>query len=190
MYILFRLKSIQYFLRNSEKLSNVLKEKYKISLDDARYCVIKSIIKEHSLVIDLIINVKDGCSTFILLDFLLSSLQLGATLLKIYPGFEDETIWDKVTALCIVIIINRTMWLLYYYGSELTYEGRNISIIAYTETAWYDYDKKSKDALLLLMLRSQKDLSLKIGPFAIVGLEAFVQICKATFSYFTFMRSF
>lgn len=52
MYILFRLKSIQYFLRNSEKLSNVLKEKYKISLDDARYCVIKSIIKEHSLVIE------------------------------------------------------------------------------------------------------------------------------------------
>lgn len=26
------------------------------------------------------------------------------------------------------------------------------------------------------MLRSQKDLSLKIGPFAIVGLEAFVQV--------------
>lgn len=49
-------------------------------------------------------------------------------------------------------------------------------MVAYMEILWYDYDKKSKDALLLLMLRSQKDLSLKIGPFGIVGLEAFLQV--------------
>lgn len=35
-----------------------------------------------------IVNVRECCSTFILLDFFLTSIQLGAILLKIYPGFE------------------------------------------------------------------------------------------------------
>lgn len=52
MFMLFRLKTIQYFLKNIEHFANHVQEKFKMSTDDARYHVIKSIIKEHCLVIE------------------------------------------------------------------------------------------------------------------------------------------
>lgn len=52
MYMMFRLKTVQYFLKNLDHFTTVTKERFKISENDARYCVVKSIVKDHCSVIE------------------------------------------------------------------------------------------------------------------------------------------
>nr|QNH68047.1 odorant receptor 23 [Apriona germarii] len=53
---------------------------------------------------------------------------------------------------------------------------------------WYEYNKSINTSIQIMMIRSQKPLSITVGPFGEVSLEMAVKIIKAAYTYVMFMK--
>ncbi|XP_049822388.1 odorant receptor 22b-like [Aethina tumida] len=83
-YILAHIKVLQHFVVNIEHYAKYVMENEGIEdIHDARYVVIKHCVRTHNEIIEYIDLVRQNTSTFILLDFMLTSLQLGSILISL-----------------------------------------------------------------------------------------------------------
>ncbi|XP_043681048.1 uncharacterized protein LOC122635189 isoform X1 [Vespula pensylvanica] len=79
-------------------------------------------------------------------------------------------------------VVNLEAFVLCFAGEYLTSKGKAIGEAAYTCT-WYELRPNESRYFLLLILRSQKRLTITIGKFMDLSLECFASILKASASY-------
>ncbi|KAL1490687.1 hypothetical protein ABEB36_013342 [Hypothenemus hampei] len=53
------------------------------------------------------------------------------------------------------------------------------------ETKWYNYSPRIKQLISIMMVRSQKPLTMHIGPFDVLTINAGLRALRATYSYIT-----
>ncbi|KAJ8976065.1 hypothetical protein NQ317_002540 [Molorchus minor] len=65
---------------------------------------------------------------------------------------------------------------------KLSCQSCDIGQALYANT-WYEQPQKIKKMLIVMKMRCNRSLGLEIGPFAIMSLNIFIGILKATYSY-------
>ncbi|XP_026670829.1 odorant receptor 4-like [Ceratina calcarata] len=166
----------------------VITEKLKQDLDcrnekEARLMSMRGIIVKHERVIVLSENIETLFTMVALAQFLYN------TIVMCFIGFVLVTALDTgqfFTALSrtfsFYLSVNFEALILCYTGEYLTTKGEYVGLAAYNSN-WYDLSVQETRALLLIILRSQKSLTLTIGKFTNLSLVTFANMMKASASY-------
>ncbi|XP_019875555.2 odorant receptor 30a [Aethina tumida] len=185
-YILGRIKVLQHILVGLDDYAKLQPDQ---DIHESRFRVIKKCVSMHNDVIEYVTLIRSHTSTFIMLDFMLSSFQLGSALIVLMSNDQNIRLVDKSILLWYLLINIYIMWVTYYYGNEIIVQSLNVSVLAYNKLNWYDFSPKCKLALIMIMAKAQTPLAISIGPLADLSLQAFLTVIRATFSYMTFIKS-
>ncbi|XP_050305612.1 odorant receptor 49b-like [Anthonomus grandis grandis] len=179
-----QLKMLHHQLSNFDLYKQKNKIKHQLQDDNAASVTFIWFIKEHQEIIKYIDYFNDAMSMLMVFDFLQSSLQIAS----IFTQVNDLTLKMFIfVAVCFIGMIIRLV-LYYYYANELIILSIGLGD-AIWKSNWYEQPKAVKFMIQIFILRTQKPLKFFIGPFAVMSLESFISILKATYSYVTlFMR--
>ncbi|KAJ8983700.1 hypothetical protein NQ317_009135 [Molorchus minor] len=74
----------------------------------------------------------------------------------------------------------------YWYANEIMEQSSNVALAVW-QSEWYEEPQKVKQMMLMMIMRSNKALTLDIGPFSTMTLNTLLGILKATYSYMMIM---
>ncbi|XP_026670822.1 uncharacterized protein LOC108626688 [Ceratina calcarata] len=163
-----------------DKLSEILDGQNEEQL---RLASMRSIIEKHQRIISLSSNIETVFTFIALVQFFFNILVIcfvGFVLMTSLGTEEMVTVVFK--CLPYYITINFEALILCYTGEYLSSNSETIGWVAYNSN-WYELSIKENRTLLLLILRSQRPLSLTIGKFMNLSLETFANMLKASASY-------
>ncbi|XP_067206876.1 odorant receptor 10-like [Linepithema humile] len=159
--------------------------------DDAylQATTIKALIRQHQRIIALSADIETVFSYIALMQFLWNTLViccLGFLIVTSIGDTEGSTMLIK--SLFFYIVITLEAFIFCYAGEYLSAKGRMIGDAAYA-AKWYDSSPARSRILLLLIVRSQRKLSITIGKFMDLSLERFTTIIKASASYVSVLHA-
>ncbi|XP_049825914.1 odorant receptor 4-like [Aethina tumida] len=82
-----------------------------------------------------------------------------------------------------------TIFIMCHSGQDLIYISETLGDKIICMCNWYKMNKSLQRDLQLIILRSQKPLTISAGPFANLTYDLFIMIIKMAYSYFTLITS-
>ncbi|XP_017753037.1 PREDICTED: odorant receptor 4-like [Eufriesea mexicana] len=163
-----------------ERLRDIFNHNNELQL---RVRIIKNIIAKHQRIINLSANVETVFTIISLLQFFFNILVLCFVSFILVTSINNGQATAAI-AKCFpyYIVVNLEALILCYTGEYLSTKSENIGCIAYNSD-WYELTIYEIRAIFLLILRSQKPLTLTIGKFMNLSLETFADMLKASASY-------
>ncbi|XP_050498807.1 odorant receptor 2a-like [Diabrotica virgifera virgifera] len=76
-----------------------------------------------------------------------------------------------------------------YFGNILQDESDALTNTIYNMN-WYDFDEKSKRALLIIMSGMSRPIQMTAGKILVLNLETFKKIMKSTYSLLSIVKKF
>ncbi|XP_046835485.1 odorant receptor 13a-like isoform X1 [Vespa crabro] len=144
---------------------------------------LRSLIYAHQRIINFSTCVESVFNYIALIQFLSNTLAIcfsGFVIITSFDSDQGSVILAKT--LPYYTVVNLEAFILCFAGEYLTSKGKAIGEAAYTCT-WYELRPNESRYFLLLILRSQKRLTITIGKFMDLSLECFASILKASASY-------
>ncbi|CAL7941822.1 unnamed protein product [Xylocopa violacea] len=168
---------IEVFCQNLQGISCIYEK------EESRVLAMKEIVVKHERIIRLSKKVETIFSYISLYQFLSNTLVICfiSFILVISLHTEQATVLI-VKCFPYYIAINCEAFILCYTGEYLTSKSETITKSAYN-FLWYDLKPQEARSILLVILRSQKQLTLTAGKFVSLSLEAFANMLKACASY-------
>ncbi|XP_050458066.1 odorant receptor 4-like [Cataglyphis hispanica] len=163
-----------------------------ISPDDDAFdlrTTVKALIRRHQRIIALSADIETLFSYIALMQFLWNTLViccLGFLIVTSVGDTQGSTMLIK--SLFFYVVITLEAFIFCYAGEYLSAKGRMIGDAAY-EAKWYNSSPTQSRILLLLILRSQRKLTITIGKFMDLSLERFTTIIKASASYVSVLHA-
>nr|XP_012149880.1 PREDICTED: odorant receptor 67c [Megachile rotundata] len=163
-----------------ERLTQILNDNNE---EKSRVGIIKKIILKHQRILDLCNNV-DYVLTFIsLIQFFLNTVVICFLSFILVTSLNtDEAAIIISKCFPYFVVIHLEALILCYTGEYLTTKSKSISWAAYNSN-WYQLSIRECRALLLLILRSQRPMTLTIGKYINLSLETFANMLKTSASY-------
>ncbi|TMW54610.1 hypothetical protein DOY81_000404 [Sarcophaga bullata] len=141
-------------------------------------------IKFQKEIIDYIETVN-RLTTFI---FLLEFIAFGALLCALlFLLIIVDSMVQTVIVCAYINMIFAQILALYWYANELKEQHLEIAAAAY-ETEWFTFKLPIQKNIQLLILRTQKPCSIKVGNMYLMTLELFQALLNASYSYFTLLK--
>ncbi|KAF3054423.1 Odorant receptor 059 [Nylanderia fulva] len=156
---------------------------------DLRTTTIKALIRRHQRIIALSADIETLFSYIALMQFLWNTLViccLGFLIVTSIGDTQGSTMLIK--SLFFYVVITLEAFIFCYAGEYLSAKSRMIGDAAY-EAKWYNSSPTQSRTLLLLILRSQRKLTITIGKFMDLSLERFTTIIKASASYVSVLHA-
>ncbi|XP_072750313.1 odorant receptor 4-like isoform X2 [Anoplolepis gracilipes] len=156
---------------------------------DLQATTIKALICRHQRIIALSADIETLFSYIALMQFLWNTLViccLGFLIVTSIGDTQGSTMLIK--SLFFYAVITLEAFIFCYAGEYLSAKGRMIGDAAY-EAKWYNSSPTQSRTLLLLILRSQRKLTITIGKFMDLSLERFTTIIKASASYVSVLHA-
>ncbi|XP_052863139.1 odorant receptor 4-like [Anopheles cruzii] len=146
----------------------------------------KRIVLKHKTYLSLIDRLEDAFSFYMILQFLTSSIVLCVVLYELTTvfGWNDATI-KTATYLPGAII---QLYVFCWYAQEMTEESAMVADHIYN-IPWYLGDTKQQKMFLTLMVKAQKPAGVTAGKFYLITLHSFQRIIRASYSYFTLLKT-
>ncbi|XP_024891706.1 odorant receptor 22c-like isoform X2 [Temnothorax curvispinosus] len=145
--------------------------------------VVKEIIKKHQKVIIFSEHIEDLYSYIALVVFVSDTLMicfLGFTIVaSIGQPNASEII---INNLVFYLVMNIEAFVFCFAGEYLSAKSKSIGDDAY-DSLWYKSNSRDSRIILLLIMRSQNQLTITIGKIMNLSLEQFSSIQKASASY-------
>ncbi|KAJ8924764.1 hypothetical protein NQ315_000917 [Exocentrus adspersus] len=164
----FRLKVLASNLRSVDSLVTTEEVGNREDVrNKLRCCII-----EH---IDIIRNCRllsETIKYLMLLEFLLSSAQISLILFEITTTNDKNLIFFSLFHIFQVLV---QLLILYWYADEIRVQSSAISIVLYG-MKWYQYNKTINKSIQIMMIRSQRPLSLTVGPFGEMSLAMAMKV--------------
>ncbi|CAK9818436.1 Odorant receptor 85b [Anthophora plagiata] len=174
---------IDLFCQNVTEISDNTK------LKESRELAIKDVIIRHQRIIQLCKNIETIFTYISLYQF------LSNTMIICFLGFilAISLQTEQATALIIkcfpyYIVINCEAFILCYTGEYLTSKSECINESVYN-FLWYKLNIQEARIVLLIILRSQKELILTAGKFVNLSLAAYANMLKASVSYVSVLHA-
>ncbi|XP_043489260.1 odorant receptor 4-like [Polistes fuscatus] len=144
---------------------------------------LKSLIVSHERIVNFSLDIESVFTYIALLQFLSNTLAICFSGFVIITSFDsDQGLVILAKTLPYYTVVNLEAFVLCFAGEYLTSKGKAIGEAAYTST-WYELKPNESRYFLLLILRSQKRLTITVGKFMDLSLEGFASILKASASY-------
>ncbi|KAH0956772.1 OrV12 [Eciton burchellii] len=150
---------------------------------------IKTLIHRHQRIIALSTDIETLFSYIALMQFLWNTSViccLGFLIVFSINDTQGSTMLIK--SLFFYVVITLEAFIFCYAGEYLSAKSRMIGDAAY-EAKWYNSSPMQSRFLLLLILRSQRKLTITIGKFMDLSLERFTTIIKASASYVSVLHA-
>ncbi|KAG5326914.1 OR67C protein, partial [Acromyrmex heyeri] len=152
---------------------------------DLQTSTIKALIRRHQRIIALSADIETLFSYIALMQFLWNTLViccLGFLIVISIGDTQGSTMLIK--SLFFYVVITLEAFIFCYAGEYLSDKGRMIGNAAY-EIKWYKLNPTQSRILLLLILRSQRKLTITIGKFMELSLERFTTVrCVFRITFF------
>ncbi|XP_024891708.1 odorant receptor 4-like [Temnothorax curvispinosus] len=145
--------------------------------------MVKRVIKKHQTIITFSEHIED------LYSYMSMVLFISDTFLICCLGFTMVTSIGRPNAsesiirnFLFYLAVNIEVFIFCFAGEYLSAKSKSIGDAAY-ESLWYESDSRNGRNVLLLIMRSQNQLTITIGNIANLSLEQFSGILKASASY-------
>ncbi|XP_066143799.1 odorant receptor 22c-like [Euwallacea fornicatus] len=172
-YIILKFKILRHLIRNFNKDSTS-------EADILR--VLGQLSHKHQIIIDFVQKMHTSFKLVLLIEYSASSLILASATIQIIQG-------NKVAFfLFYECLFMFQLFLLSWKSEQIKTQSLMVGTTLY-ESDWYLYNTKVRRIVLFMMLRSNKALTLNIGPFGPNTMEAAMTRVKLGYSYVTLMSS-
>ncbi|XP_043681042.1 odorant receptor 82a-like [Vespula pensylvanica] len=146
--------------------------------------ILKNAIAKHQRIILFSDNIESLFTYFSLMQFMSNILIICCLGFMIVTSISEGEIeaarLTKSILFYVAIVIEA--FVICFAGEYVTAKGKLIGDVAY-ESLWYDLKPNESRLLLLIILRSQKKLTITAGKIMELSLERFTGIIKASASY-------
>ncbi|XP_032669879.1 odorant receptor 22c-like [Odontomachus brunneus] len=166
---------------------DIIHHEFKIISDKIAYyqsseCTIGMLVEKHNKVIAFSENMDKLFSFMALMQVFWNTLVICSLGLLVISSLQDNTGIGLVkTALsCSAAMIESFIFC--FAGEYLCLKSRSLADAAY-ESLWYNMSSNEGKKILLIIMRSQKLLSITAGGMANLSLELFAKILKTSMSY-------
>ncbi|GJQ81309.1 putative odorant receptor [Trypoxylus dichotomus] len=139
-------------------------------------------IRYHCTVIDFIDQLNKSFGSQLVMHITLTSLVISVLSFTILIVSQTELIMYIPHLLGWLIILYNVC----HHGQMLINESLGVAKDAYS-TPWYNYSVKIQKDIKLVILRSQRPLTLKAMSFGILSESTFLRIISSAYSYFTLL---
>ncbi|XP_071569006.1 odorant receptor 4-like [Temnothorax nylanderi] len=141
------------------------------------------IIRKHQSIINLSEKIENLYSYIALLQFTSNTMMICSLGFLIVTAIGSPDASEKIVrSLLFYAVTNLEAFIFCFAGEYLSNKSKAIGNAAYN-SAWYDMKAKDSRVLLFIILRSQRQLQLTAGKMAVLSLEYFTTIMKASGSY-------
>ncbi|GLV31106.1 Odorant receptor 85b [Carabus blaptoides fortunei] len=144
---------------------------------------IRECLRYHNMINEYASHVTQAFSSMMLMHITLTSFEISVL------GFEVLMVNSRTDSLRFGMHLVGWLVLLFLicsYGQKLIDESTGIGLDAY-ETNWYDSSVSVQKDLLLMILRSQKPLTLSAASLGVMSLETYLGVLSTAYSYFTLL---
>nr|XP_034175210.1 odorant receptor 67c-like [Osmia lignaria] len=158
-----------------ERLTKILNDD---NGEESRVPVINNIIMKHQRILDLSDNIDDVFTFISMIQFFFNTVVICFVSFILVTSLDTDEVATTISK-CFpyYVIVHLEALILCYTGEYLTTKSKNIGWTAYNSN-WYRLSIRECRTLLLLILRSQRPLTLTIGKFINLSLETFANVSK------------
>ncbi|XP_053692623.1 odorant receptor Or2-like [Sabethes cyaneus] len=147
---------------------------------------INKIIEDHLRIITYIEDINSLLGFICLVEFLLFEIMICVLL---YHIFTTNNYSQIIVSGCYIFGATVELFAVYWHANEVREESVRVAEAAYNGS-WIDMDKSAKKKLLLISLRAQRPLEIKLGNVFPITLEMFQSLLNTSYSYCTLLRRF
>ncbi|XP_050295705.1 odorant receptor 30a-like [Anthonomus grandis grandis] len=178
VFALSQLHILDYKVEQFGKnISKNLSEKEKELIERNEFI---ELVKEHQKLISYVDTFNKSMKYVMLFDFLQCSVQMATITLQLLVMEINVQNIIFVGEFLLTMLIRLVIY--YFNANEIIYQSQKLAITAW-KANWCDSSKDVKHMFMFFIARCQRPIRLQIGPFAIMSLETFITILKATYSY-------
>ncbi|XP_066150065.1 odorant receptor 67c-like [Euwallacea fornicatus] len=176
-----QLIKLDYFLKNFQNF----KRKYQTlnAIEDeekASFFFFKYLINKHKNIIRYVNTYNKNMAYSMVFDFIQSSVQIATILTQVLGNEISLMLIVSIFVFWVTMVMR--IFLYYYYANELLNMSQKLAYSIW-ESNWPDEGPKIKFMVFMFIMRTQKPLAFKIGPFSQMSLMSFISVLKATYSY-------
>ncbi|CAL1674364.1 unnamed protein product [Lasius platythorax] len=169
-----------------EKLSKITRKDIERGASDS---IMKTLIVRHQRIILFSKNIETLFSNIALIQFVSNTLIICCLgfIIMISIGVPGGSA-VLVKSVLFYVLINLEAFILCFVGEHLSTKSKMIGDAAY-ESLWYELNPNQNRDILLMILRSQKHLTLTVGKVVDLSLKQFASIVKASASYVSVLHA-
>ncbi|XP_060535435.1 odorant receptor 45b-like [Cylas formicarius] len=148
------------------------------------FATLRSLIRKHLRTIEFVKELNDSIKYLILMEYLLNSLNVAAVSIQ-FITYDRKMLASPIFYFSFLFV---QTFVLGWSANELQVQSSALAEALYN-SPWYEQNKKVKKALLTMLIRCQRPLTLTIGPFDAMTTQSALMIMKASYSYVTLMMN-
>lgn len=146
-------------------------DKFSIEQNEGIYKRLSEVIHSHNEVIQMCNTLSKTLWQNFLLHFVLSSLVMCITCLMV---LQSDNIENSILFTCYTCAYISQTFVFCACGNMLIIAGQKVNTVAYN-IQWYKCNAKVRRAVLMIMIRAQRDINVKV-PFFELSLETFAWV--------------
>ncbi|KAL0134014.1 hypothetical protein PUN28_001131 [Cardiocondyla obscurior] len=169
-----------------QKLSEITRKNVKLSGNES---VVKRLIIRHQKIIDFSKNIEVLFSNIALIQFVSNTLVICCLgfLIVISIGAPGGSSM-LIKSVFFYIVISMEAFIFCFVGEYLSSKSQKIGDAAY-ESLWYQLNPNQNRDILIMIIRSQKHLTLTVGKVMDLSLKQFASIVKVSASYVSVLHA-
>nr|QXE93209.1 odorant receptor 28 [Eucryptorrhynchus scrobiculatus] len=179
VFVKMQLRILQHRIRNFD----CYKHADSTFIDDLQ--LIKLIIRSHQGIIRFVGELNEAIKLMLLVEFLFSSINIATSTVHLTV---EQNMNDAAFSFATAIILTGQLLIFAWHANDINAESIKVSSALY-EFSWYDKSKEMQKIVHVMILRSQRPLTLTIGPFKPLSNEVITQVINIAYSYITLMQS-
>ncbi|XP_060530152.1 uncharacterized protein LOC132704281 isoform X2 [Cylas formicarius] len=144
---------------------------------------LKKLAKEHRQLISFVEDLNESIKYLIMIEYTTISLNIALVTLRI---IKEKSYLMRIGRLFYCSFLVVYILALGWSSNEIKMQSIAIGDAIY-ESSWYEHDKPAQKMLLVMMMRSQKPLTMTKGPFDEMTLQSSLMVLKAAYTYVTIM---
>ncbi|XP_011148065.1 odorant receptor 85b isoform X2 [Harpegnathos saltator] len=157
-----------------------------VAKDKPHIATLRDLVIKHQRIIKFADNIENVFCYTALLQFLSNTLVICFLGLLIVTSLDSNEVLIK--AIPYYVVVNIEAFILCFTGEYLSSKSRSITQSAYA-SLWYKLKPAESRILMLLIVKSQKLLTMTAGKFVDLSLESFTSILKASASYVSVLHA-
>ncbi|XP_023309827.1 odorant receptor Or2-like [Anoplophora glabripennis] len=177
-----QIKILKLILSNFQEFAMNIKDQLHCSQEEASYITLRECILKHQEIIEYINEYNLIMKNIMVLDFLLSSVELASGVLTLLV--TEMTLPNTIYSSQLAFSLFLRVLVYYWYANEIMVHGSEIGM-ALCNSNWYEESERVQKMMVIMLMRCNRELYLEIGPFAAMTLRTFLGVLKATYSYIT-----
>nr|QXE93236.1 odorant receptor 10 [Eucryptorrhynchus brandti] len=144
---------------------------------------VKELICEHQLLIGFVESLNKRTNYVMLLEFVLNSVSLASVTIQLVVTDTASSIFS---AGAIVTLILLQIFILAWSANEITLEGLSVAD-AISAGKWYEQIEEVNQLFKLMLLKAQKPIGIRVGPFFQMNTRTALMTLKIAYSYLSLM---